>query len=132
MRQLSAWGSVFASVGSLAGTPAHPRQPGRRAGESTRDFADANTLPPGGSLPHGQPARTPGPTHDVRGNGSVDFVHVRHEEYGAFAAVAGACLAAQLVPAPARNDSGAVTKRSAKGGVAAEIVRRGHEAGWSA
>jgi len=33
----------------------------------------------------------------VRRNGSVDFVHVRHEEYGAVAAVAGACLAAQPV-----------------------------------
>jgi pyruvate dehydrogenase (quinone) len=33
----------------------------------------------------------------LRRNGSVDFVHVRHEEYGAFAAVADACLTGQPV-----------------------------------
>src|SRR6201996_8692725 len=33
----------------------------------------------------------------LRRNGSVDFVHVRHEEYGAFAAVAEACLTGQPV-----------------------------------
>ena len=33
------------------------------------------------------------PTTDaLRRNGSVDFVSVRHEEYGVFAAVADACL----------------------------------------
>jgi pyruvate dehydrogenase (quinone) len=31
----------------------------------------------------------------LRRNGSVDFVHVRHEEYGAFAAVADSCLTGQ-------------------------------------
>ena len=33
----------------------------------------------------------------LRRNGSVDFVHVRHEEYGAFAAVADARLTGQPV-----------------------------------
>ncbi|ASN22716.1 thiamine pyrophosphate-binding protein [Streptomyces pluripotens] len=33
----------------------------------------------------------------LRRNGSVDFVHVRHEEYGTFAAVAEACLTGQPV-----------------------------------
>jgi pyruvate dehydrogenase (quinone) len=33
----------------------------------------------------------------LRRNGSVDFVHVRNEEYGAFAAVAEACLTGQPV-----------------------------------
>src|ERR1700677_1156895 len=33
----------------------------------------------------------------LRRNGSVDFVHVRHEEFGAFAAVADACLTGQPV-----------------------------------
>jgi pyruvate dehydrogenase (quinone) len=33
----------------------------------------------------------------LRRNGSVDFVHVRHEEFGAFAAVAEACLTGQPV-----------------------------------
>jgi pyruvate dehydrogenase (quinone) len=38
------------------------------------------------------------PTIDaMRRNGSVDFVHVRHEEFGAFAAVADACLTGQPV-----------------------------------
>ena len=33
----------------------------------------------------------------LRRNGSIDFVHVRHEEFGAFAAVAEACLTGQPV-----------------------------------
>lgn len=33
----------------------------------------------------------------LRRNGKVDFVHVRHEEYGAFAAVADARLTGQPV-----------------------------------
>jgi pyruvate dehydrogenase (quinone) len=33
----------------------------------------------------------------LRRNGSVDFVHVRHEEYGVFAAVAEACLSGRPV-----------------------------------
>src|ERR1700691_3704274 len=38
------------------------------------------------------------PTIDaMRRNGSVEFIHVRHEEFGAFAAVADACLTGQPV-----------------------------------
>jgi pyruvate dehydrogenase (quinone) len=33
----------------------------------------------------------------LRRNGSVDFVHVRNEEWGVFAAVAEACLTGQPV-----------------------------------
>lgn len=42
----------------------------------------------------------------LRRNGSVDFVHVRNEEFGAFAAVAEACLTGQPVASAAPQDQG--------------------------
>jgi pyruvate dehydrogenase (quinone) len=44
----------------------------------------------------------------LRRNGSVDFVHVRHEEYGTFAAVADACLTGQPVAVCGTAGPGAV------------------------
>jgi pyruvate dehydrogenase (quinone) len=49
------------------------------------------------------------PTIDaLRRNGSIDFIHVRHEEYGAFAAVADACLTGQPVAVCGTAGPGAV------------------------